>query len=114
MMAVSSKSRRKGALVRIVIQAKANAKTTESPEAPRPKMNEFKQQRVSFRVTVSLDIILQGKMAGDTQGGIHHAAVEEEECRIEAEKADNAANEEKYPADGLAEKTADAGSAPGG
>jgi hypothetical protein len=53
-------------------------------------------------------------MAGDTQGGIHHAAVEEEERRIEAEKADNAANEEKYPADGLAEKTADAGSAPGG
>ena len=114
MMAVSSKSRLKGALVRIVIQARANAKITESPAAPRPKMKEFKQQRVGFRVTVSFHIILQGKMAGDTQGGIHHAAVEKEERRIETEKADNAANEDKYPTDRLAEKTADAGSAPGG
>src|SRR5262249_60228730 len=52
-------------------------------------------------------------MAGDTQRGIHHTAIEEKECGIEAQKADNAANEKKYPADGLAEKTADAGSAPG-
>ena len=41
-IAVSSKSRLKGALVRIVIQARANAKITESPEAPRPKMKELK------------------------------------------------------------------------
>src|SRR5262249_1226081 len=53
-------------------------------------------------------------MAGDTQRGIHHTAIEEKECGIEAQKADNAANEKKYPADGLAQKTADAGSAPGG
>ena len=40
-MAVSSNSRLKGALVRIVIQAKVKAKTTDSPEAPMPKINEF-------------------------------------------------------------------------
>jgi len=53
-------------------------------------------------------------MAGDTQRGIHHTTIEEKERGIEAEKADNTANEKKYPADGLAEKTADAGSTPGG
>ena len=41
MMAVSSKSRLKGALVRIVIQAKAKANPTDSPAAPMPKMNEL-------------------------------------------------------------------------
>jgi hypothetical protein len=40
-IAVNSKSLLKGALVRIVIQARANAKITESPAAPRPKMKEF-------------------------------------------------------------------------
>ena len=41
MIAVSSNNRRNGALVRIVIQASASAKTTDSPEAPMPKINEF-------------------------------------------------------------------------
>ena len=40
-IAVSSKSLRNGAFVRIVIQAKVSAKTRDKPEAPRPKMNEF-------------------------------------------------------------------------
>ena len=42
MIAVSSKNLRKGALVRIVIQANARAKITERPAAPMPKMNEFR------------------------------------------------------------------------
>src|SRR5262245_50058777 len=53
-------------------------------------------------------------MAGDAQRGIHYTAIEKKERRIKAEKADNATNEKKYPADRLAEKTADAGSAPDG
>src|SRR5262245_32503175 len=53
-------------------------------------------------------------MAGDAQRGIHYTAIEKKERRIKAEKADNATNEKKYPADGLAEKTADTGPAPGG
>ena len=42
MIAVSSKSRRNGALVRIVIHASVNAKTTERPDAPRPKIKELR------------------------------------------------------------------------
>ncbi len=42
MIAVNSNSRRNGALVRIVIQASASANTIDRPEAPRPKIKEFK------------------------------------------------------------------------
>ena len=41
-IAVSSNSRRKGALVRMVIQAKAEARTTERPAEPMPKINELR------------------------------------------------------------------------
>ena len=40
-IAVNSKRRRNGALVRIVIQASASANTSDKPDAPRPKINEF-------------------------------------------------------------------------
>src|SRR6476620_6747387 len=40
-IAVNSKMRRNGALVRIVIQASVNANTSDKPEAPSPKINEF-------------------------------------------------------------------------
>ena len=40
-MAVNSKMRRNGALVRIVIQASVNANTSDKPEAPSPKIKEF-------------------------------------------------------------------------
>ena len=42
MIAVSSKSRLKGALVLMVIQDKTKARTTDRPDAPMPKINEFK------------------------------------------------------------------------
>ncbi len=41
MIAVSSNRRRNGALVRMVIQARASAKASERPEAPKPKINEL-------------------------------------------------------------------------
>ena len=41
MIAVNSNKRRNGASVRMVIQASARANSTDSPEAPMPKMNEF-------------------------------------------------------------------------
>ncbi len=41
MIAVSSNSRRHGASVRMVIHANDRAKSTERPEAPTPKINEF-------------------------------------------------------------------------
>lgn len=44
-IAVNSKSFLKGALVRIVIQASARAKTTDRPDAPRPKINEVNIKR---------------------------------------------------------------------
>ena len=44
-MAVSSKSLLKGALVLIVIQARDNATTMEKPEAPMPKINEVRMSR---------------------------------------------------------------------
>ena len=53
-------------------------------------------------------------MAGNAQRGIHEAAIEKEERGIETKKGDNAAYEDKYPTDRLAEKTADTGSVPGG
>ena len=41
MIAINSNKRRHGASVRMVIQARASAKTIERPEAPMPKINEF-------------------------------------------------------------------------
>ncbi len=41
MIAVSSNSRRNGALVRMVIQAKVSANPKERPDAPSPKINEL-------------------------------------------------------------------------
>jgi hypothetical protein len=44
-IAVSSKTRRSGALVRTVIQASATAKASESSEAPAAKTNESTSSR---------------------------------------------------------------------
>ena len=43
-IAVSSKRRRNGALVRMVIHANASANRSDKPEAPRPKMNELRSK----------------------------------------------------------------------
>src|SRR5215470_18721365 len=60
-----------------------------------------------------LYIILQRKVARHAQRSIYEAAIEKEDCRIEAEKADNAAHDQKDPTDGLAQECANACLVPG-